>query len=54
MCLNSGGGNDNGQIFSKDFLEGEKMTEGITVYHNSTLMYLQTYSLIIIYSNSNE
>ena len=36
MCLNSGGGNDNGQFFSKKILEGGKwqrgeMTEGITV-----------------------
>ena len=36
MCLNSGG-NDNGQIFfPKNFLEGGKMTEGITVF----LIYL--------------
>ena len=32
MCLNSGG-NDNGQnFFFKKFLEGGKMTEGITVF----------------------
>ena len=30
MCLNSGG-NDKEQFFFKKFLEGGKMTEGITV-----------------------
>ena len=56
MCLNLGGGNDNGQIFFKKFLEGGKwqrgkMTEDITV--SFFLIFYSTKCVIISHTKKS-
>ena len=60
MCLNSGGGNDNGQIFSKKNLEGGKWQRGendrgyygIRIFHKNLHPLLLNFSMFLLWNFS--